>query len=173
EVLHQSGLLPEGGAGPGTRRAVTVGKSFVYNGTAITDGARAYAFRAMAPEWIARDPLMGSPYASWITASGLPASNSSYESGKITWTDWKPITGENAWAFLIGPLQAAHIHYIVDRKERFVPFKELAVQNALNVLPAFAAMQSDIGGVYYAPAGTVGNEGGSSVNPHQVSVENN
>jgi hypothetical protein len=34
-------------------------------------------------------------------------------------------------------------------------------------------MQSAVGGVYYAPSGTVGNEGDAAVNPHQISVENN
>ncbi len=173
EVLHQGSFLYDANTAPGTKRAVTAGKSFVYNGTVIADGKQAYAFRALAPDWIARDPLMGSSYASWITASNLPLSNSAYQAGKITWTDWKPITGENAWAFLIGPLQAAYLHYVVEDKGRFVPFKELAIQNALDVLPTFAAMQSTVGGVYYAPSGTVGNEGDAPVNPHEISVENN
>jgi hypothetical protein len=34
-------------------------------------------------------------------------------------------------------------------------------------------MQSEIGGVYYAPAGTIMNQGTQPVNPYQVSVENN
>jgi hypothetical protein len=173
EVLRQSALLHAANTAPGTKRAVTVGDAFVYNGKVIADGKRAYAFRALAPDWIARDPLMNSPYASWITAPNLPPSNPRYATGKITWTDWKPITGENAWAFLIGPLQAAYLHYVTLLKARFVPFKELPVQNALDVLPTFAAMQSPLGGVYYAPSGTIGNEGDVPVNPHEVSVENN
>jgi hypothetical protein len=198
ETLHQSGLLPDCGAlpvlkredaapkafaisrnqlgcnnSPGAKRAVTADKTFLYNGKVIAEGKNAYAFRTLAPEWLARDPLLGSPYASWITASGLPLSNPAYAVGKISWSDWKPITGENAWAFLIGPLQAAYIHYVIFLNERFVPFGELAIQNALDVLPTFAAMQSTVGGVYYAPAGTVGNEGEVPVEPHEVSVENN
>lgn len=177
-VLQQKGSKQsdgpsDGNTAPGAKRATTALKTFVYNGTAIADGKRAYAFRAMAPTWLARDPLMDSPYASFVTASNLPPSNPAYQTGKITWSDWKPITGENAWAFLIGPLQAAHIHHVIGEKKSFIPFKELAVQNALDVLPTFAAMQSAVGGVYYAPAGTVGNEGGAPVNPHQISVENN
>ncbi len=158
---------------PGAKRAVTSEKTFVYNGSLIADRNHAYSFRALAPEWIATDPLMGSPYAAFVTASNLPAATPVYKAGKITWSDWKPITGENAWAFLIGPLQAAYVQYITFERQPFIPFKELAVQNALNVLPTFAAMQSDIGGVYYAPAGTVGNEGDGPINSHGVSVENN
>jgi hypothetical protein len=174
EFLHQSGTAPliEGGA-PGTKRATTSNRAFVYNGTVIKNGVQAYAFRTMAPEWLARDPFMGSSYASLVTAKSLPFFNSDYEEGKISWTDWKPITGENAWAFLIGPLQTAHLHYIVFRGDEFIPFKDLAVQNALDVLPTFAAMQSSVGGVYYAPEGSVGNQGDALVNPHEVSVENN
>ena len=68
-------------------------------------------------------------------------------------TDWKPITGENAWAFLIGPLQVAHLNY---GKGAAIPFDDLALQNALDVLPTFAALQSAVGAVFYAPAGTIG-----------------
>lgn len=173
EVLHRSGFASDRNTAPGTKRATTAANTFVYNGTAVADPRGAFAFRTMAPEWIARDPLQGSPYASLIIARNLPVTNPAYEAGRITWTDWKPITGENAWAFFIGPLQAAHLHFVEGQKKAFVPFNNLAVQNALDVLPTFAAMQSALGGVYYAPAGTVVNEGEALVNPHQLSVENN
>ncbi|MGZ6186450.1 MAG: hypothetical protein ACXWNN_11240, partial [Candidatus Binataceae bacterium] len=173
ELLRQSASLSALAVAPGGKRAVTAGKTFVYNGHTVTDGARAYAFRTFAPEWLARDPLMESPFAAFVTASNLPVADRAYQAGKITWTDWKPITGENAWAFLIGPLQAAYLNYIVDQQGKFVPFNDAAVQNALDVLPAFAAMQSSIGGVFYAPAGSVGNEGDAPINPHTLSVENN
>jgi len=173
EVLRHAGFLHDANTAPGTRRAVTVGQDFIYNGTVIANGRQAFAFRALAPKWIARDPLMESRYASWIMASNLPPTNPDYDVGKITWSDWKPITGENAWAFLVGPLQAAYVHYVLAEKGEFVPFKDLAVQNALDVLPTFAAMQSALGGVYYAPAGTISNEGGNPINPHEISVENN
>ena len=172
QILRLGGLLHDVAAAPGAKRAVTVGNTFVYNATPILEGRRAYAFRALAPEWIARDPLMDSPYASWITSGNLPTSNAAYETGRITWSDWKPITGENAWAFLIGPLQAAFLHYVVQLRQPHVPFADLAVQNALDILPTFAAMQSALGGVYYAPSGTSGNAG-APVSPYEVSVENN
>ncbi len=108
-----------------------------------------------------------------IAADGLPTHNPDYQVGKVTWTDWKPFTGENAWAFLLGPLQAAYIHYVIDQKSTFVPLHDPAVQNALNILPTFAAMQSPSGGVYYAPNGTVMNQGDQLVDPYEVSVENN
>lgn len=173
KVLQQGGNASHADAAPGTKRATTVGSTYIYNGKNIANGQSAYAFRAIAPAWLACDPLMGTRHASLIQAKGLPASNPSYQTGKITWSDWKPITGENAWAFLIGPLQAAHIHHVIAEKKPAVPFNDLAIQNALDVLPAFAAMQSKVGAVYYAPAGTVGNQGAQPLNPHEVSVENN
>ncbi len=170
---HQSGVESRASTAPGTKRATTSGSTFTYNGNIISDGRRAYAFRAIAPAWLARDPLMGTRHAGVVTATGLPRSNADYEAGKISWSDWKPITGENAWAFFIGPLQAAYIHHVVGERKAAIPFADLAVQNALDVLPTFAAMQSVRGGVYYAPAGTIGNQGDQPGNPYAVSVENN
>jgi hypothetical protein len=54
-----------------------------------------------------------------------------------------------------------------------VPFRDPALSNALAVLPTFAAMQAPIGAVYYAPAGTVANQGDQLVDPYFVAVENN
>lgn len=154
-------------------RGITNGDVFVYNGHPISNPYNAYFFRMVARNWLSRDPFMGTSFASYITAKNLPKNNPEYRAGKISWTDWKPITGENAWAFLIGPLQAAYIHYVKGVGKTYVPFSDQSVQNALAVLPTFAAMQSPIGAVYYVPSGTLGNQGDKPVNPHQVSVENN
>src|SRR5205814_3249353 len=130
----------------------------------------AYSFRMGAPTWLADDPLMASRYASLVTAGEMPQDNPQYRLGRIVWTDWKPVTGENAWAYLLGPLHAAYIQYVVGLKEKCVPFEELAVRNALGILPAFAAMQSALGAVYYAPSHTVMSDG-DLVNPRYVSIE--
>jgi hypothetical protein len=157
----------------GENRAVTAGAVFVYNRQAINDARSAYSYRMLPRNWLSTDPFTGTAYAGLITAKGLPPLNPDYQPGKVTWTDWKPITGENSWAFFLGPLQAASLHYLVELKSAFVPFTDPAVQNALAVLPAFAAMQSPLGAVYYAPAGTVTNQGDQLVNPFEVAVENN
>ncbi|MDB6060322.1 MAG: hypothetical protein JWM78_425 [Verrucomicrobiaceae bacterium] len=178
-ISNQNLLLREGYNGNASHpaanqnRATTAGNVFIYNRQVISDPQQAFTFRTVARDWLSTDPLFGSPYAAWITAKDLPALNSAYQPGKVTWTDWKPITGENAWAFLIGPLQAAYIHHVIEKKSDFVPYQDLAVQNALAILPTFAAMQSALGAVYYAPAGTVRNQGDELVNPHEVAVENN
>jgi hypothetical protein len=157
----------------GQIRATTSGSQFNYNGLGVTDPTAAYAFRMMSPRWLIDDPLRGSHYGSWISAVGLPPENPQYQAGRVTWSDWKPITGENAWSFLLGPLQAAYLHYITQKKGRYVPFEDPSVQNALEILPTFAAMQSASGAVYYAPSGTLQSAADSAANPHLVSVENN
>jgi hypothetical protein len=176
---NQNLLLKAGHCGDATKpvsganRAVTHKQMFLYNGTAITDPEQAYTFRMPGRDWLSDDPFMGTPFASLVSAAGLPGKRPEYRPGKISWSDWKPITGENAWAFLLGPLQAAYLHHVRGRGGAFVPFQELAVQQALAMLPAFAALQAPIGAVYYAPAGTVGNQGSQPIHPQQVSVENN
>jgi hypothetical protein len=146
--------------------------TFTYNGEMITEPSHAYFFRMVTQNWLSTDPFQGTIYDHYITVDGLP-SNPDYQLGKITWLDWKPITGENAWGFLIGPLQAAYLHYVETLKQAYVPHDNLAVQNALKVLYAFRCMQSPIGAIYYATKGSLGNIGHQPINPHEVSVENN
>lgn len=176
---NQNLLLREGYSGnsshpiTGETRAATAGPVFVYNQHVITDPAQAYSFRMLPRSWLSTDPFVTTPYARFIKTADLPPHNAAYQPGKMSWTDWKPITGENAWAFLIGPLQAADIQYRLNKKAAHVPFQESAVQNALAILPTFAAMQSPLGAVYYAPAGTVANQGDQLVDPYFIAVENN
>jgi len=178
-VSNQNQLLQAGYNGdskhatPRENRAVTVGKVFVYNQQIINEPTQAYTFRMLPRNWLATDPLAGSKFAALITAKDLPANNADYQPGKVSWTDWKPITGENSWAFLLGPLQAAYLHYLVEQKAAFIPFGDLAMQNAVTIIPTFAAMQSPSGAVYYAPAGTIANQGDQPVDPYEVAVENN
>ena len=178
-VSNQNYLLKEGYNGnsshlsTGENRVLTSGKVFLYNQQIVKNPQQAYAFRMLPRNWLSMDPFVGSSYAGQIKTTALPVQNPEYQPGMVTWTDWKPITGENAWAFLVGPLQAAYIHYIIDQKLAYVPLQDPAVRNGLDILPTFAAMQSLSGGVYYAPAGTVGNQGDELVDPYGVSVENN
>jgi hypothetical protein len=176
---NQNRLLALGYSGdarlpvPHQHRALSHGDTFIYNGVRIDDPRRAFVFRTLPRSWLSPDPLAGSRFDRWITAVDLPANNPLYRRGLISWTDWKPISGENAWAFLIGPLQAARLYFIDVKKMAHVPFQSLAVQNALAVLPTFAAMQASIGAIHYAPSGTVVNQGDQLVNRYDVAIENN
>ena len=164
---HNTRNIPTGS------RATTTGSLYLYNGLRIGDPRVAYAFRMTAPVWLAPDPLMDSQYSSLMSVGKLPGDNPQYEPGRVAWSDWKPITGDNAWAFFVGPLHAAYLHFVVGVHGRYVPFADPGVQNTIAVLPTFAAMQSKLGAVYYAPAGTLQNEADTPVSPYFVSVENN
>jgi hypothetical protein len=155
-------------------RATTAHDLYLYNGVAIGEPRAAYAFRMTSAVWLADDPLKDTRFASnYIRVGALPGNSPQYQVGRISWSDWKPVTGDNAWAFLVGPLHAAYLHYVVDNRGSYVPFKDQGVQNALGVLPAFSAMQSASGAIYYAPSGTLGNNSDEPVSQYFVSVENN
>ena len=172
---HQNRVLGQAGGVrdiPTGSRATTSDSLYVYNGTRISDPRAAYAFRMTAPRWLVADPLRES-YPALIQVAALPRDNPRYQPGLVAWSDWKPVTGDNAWAFFVGPLQAAYIHFVIALRGAFVPFEDPAVQNAIAALPAFAAMQAPCGAVYYAPSGTPQNGADAAANPHLVSVENN
>lgn len=157
---------------PGVNRAVTKSDgTFSYNGNSIQKPDQAYTFRMVTRSWLSTDPFFNTPYMKYITANDLP-DNSEYQAGKVSWLDWKPITGENAWAYFIGPLQTAYLKQ-QSLGEKFIPLSSTAIQNALGVLLALRSMQSEIGGIYYACEGSLGNQGEEAVNPYEVSVENN
>ncbi|WP_019217073.1 hypothetical protein [Legionella tunisiensis] len=83
-----------------------------------------------------------------------------------TWPDWQPLTGDNAWAQIIGPVQAEYLLY-----NGSIPITSKALNNAMNSLHAFSAMQAAIGAFYYAPGGTVGQQG--LIPEGEISVEDN
>lgn len=145
-------------------RANTGNFSYGYQ-VAISDSREAYALRLIGKDFWAQDPLWDTDYEHYI--SHWPPCNRSRR-GSISWSDWKPITGENAWAFLIGSLQADYLQFKV---QGYIPFQSDSVQNALYVLYAFQSMQCSIGALYYAPGGSEGNAG--AIPQGEISVENN
>lgn len=67
-----------------------------------------YFYRVISPTYILRDPLQGSYGWTWRASPAGPNKDPSQSwnvAGVIHWNDWKPITGENVWAAMIGPLQ--------------------------------------------------------------------
>ncbi|QQG66476.1 hypothetical protein [Desulfobulbus oligotrophicus] len=177
-VSNQNLLLTAGHSGnslhpvPDETRAVSRDTLFVYNNQPVHEPRQAFSFRMLPRAWLSPDPLAATRYGHLVTTVDLPDNSAAYQPGLVSWTDWKPITGENAWAFLIGPLQAAIIHYTTT-DQGYVPLSDPALTNALAVLPSFAALQSPAGGVYSAPSGTVANQGNQLIDPFSVSVENN
>ncbi|CDZ76514.1 hypothetical protein BN59_00784 [Legionella massiliensis] len=151
-------------------------KSFKYGyTTAITDPKVAFSFRMIATNFQNKDPFYQSKfqdYVSWDYDPELLAKNdpehhsADYFKYVNTWSDWKPITGENAWAQLLGPLQAEAL-----LNNGKVAADSSALDNAIRSLYAFSAMQAGIGAFYYAPGGSQGNQG--SIPQGEISVENN
>ena len=134
-----------------------------------------YAWRMIAPAWLLDDPLGGPPWQSLVTASALPVPPGDYRAGRVTWNDWQPVTGENAWIWLIGPLQAAHLHYAgqgAASAGHGIPADDPMLLAAIASLPGFARQQAQNGAFWFnalaatAPVGSAGVE-------RAVSIENN
>lgn len=142
---------------------------------AIFDPAKVFTYRLLATNYFNKDPFFGGRYQDFISwnyniydlAKIDPEGRSpSFFTFITSWSDWKPLTGENAWAQLIGPLQAEYI--LTDGN---VSATAPAVLNAMNTLYAFSAMQTGVGAFYYAPGGTQDSQGFLPVG--EVSIEDN
>jgi hypothetical protein len=116
----------------------------------------AFFYRMIGPKYTMRDPLVGDYGASWK----YPWPNNDTTTpwnigGVIHWNDWKPITGENVWAAMTGPLQ---VMWIMNgtKLQNFKTFGAAppAIQFALSILPALKALQTSLGSLYHCPKGT-------------------
>ncbi len=148
---------------PSNRATNTVFK-YGYTKT-ITDPKVAFTFRMIARDTLNTDPFYPGrmkDYVSWDESIRKPELYY-----KSTWSDWKPIIGENAWAQLLGPLQAE----LILNNGTKISSNSKALINAMNSLDAFSAMQAGIGGFYYAPGGSLGNQG--PIEKGEISLENN
>jgi hypothetical protein len=141
----------------------------------ITDPKIAFSFRMITTDFHNKDPFYETRYQDYLKwdynpeelAKNDPAHHSAdFFKYLTTWSDWKPITGENAWAQLIGPLQA---EYLLNNGK--IAANSPALTNAMNSLYAFSAMQAGIGAFYYAPDGSLGNQG--PIPKGEISIENN
>lgn len=132
----------------------------------ISDAKEAFALRLVGNDFWAKDPFWENPkYGHYVSFDP----KITQFVGSVTWPDWKPITGENGWAFLIGPLQGDYLQFYPT--QGYIPFASESIQNALYVLYAFQRMQTPIGAFYYAPKGCQGNTG--PIAQGEISIENN
>lgn len=129
------------------------------NNTNPTDGTDtingAFFFRMISSTYITEDPLIGS-YAMAFRYPDPDTSGPSWNTdGVIIWNDWKPITGENVWGGIIGPMQNLYILHngSIPMFEDF-DHAPPQVQFSLSVLPALMALQSPLGSLYHCPLGT-------------------
>lgn len=106
----------------------------------------AFSFRRLTTNLRNQDPFFEGPYQYLISDLRDDAGPS-----LTTWSDWQPLTGKNAWAQLIGPLQA---EYLLTRGR--LSANSPALVNAMNSLRAFSLLQSGIGAFYVGPAAREG-----------------
>jgi hypothetical protein len=115
----------------------------------------AFYFRMVSQTYITDDPLIGS-YAHAFVYPNPDASGPSWNTaGVIIWNDWKPITGENVWGAMIGPLQTLYIS-TNGSIPKFSTYNAAPhqVQLAMSIIPALVALQSPEGAIYHCPQGT-------------------
>lgn len=109
---------------------------FIYNNKRGTDisphsmGKRGFILRLIHGDgaWPSQDPLTGAP---------------------AQWQDWQPISGDNAWAGVIGPLQTYYKKY---GKKYNKDSKELKL--AQEIARAALLLQTENGAIRMAPLGT-------------------
>jgi len=120
--------------------------------------ANAYYFRMISDVW----GYDGANDVRCPTLNGLPNS--------WKWNDYRPVTGENSWASLIGPLQTAFLK--AGKKVNNIPDDSTAFTLALDIVPAIEKMLiPNHGAIYYAPRNTW--DGTDITIGDSVSTENN
>jgi hypothetical protein len=141
-------------------------------GTPIKKGPGAAFYRMIGPKYTMTDPMNG-PYGNawkypWPNYDSTTTWNTF---GIIHFNDWKPITGENVWATMLGPLQSLGLatnnnltnttcgNYFrrplkwcdwttFDMTPPFVQF-------GISILPALLALQQeDVGTLFHCPWGS-------------------
>ncbi len=134
----------------GDLQNIRANNGFTYAGK-ILGVDEAYFFRLISDRYLQSDPLDGK-----TRLEGFP------NWADLHHEDWVPVTGENSWAAIIGPLQVAFVRYSGQ-----IPLDSDEMKLATSIIPAVELLQSPIGGIYYAPEGTYG------VKPNFISTENN
>jgi len=102
---------------------------------------QAYFFRMVSDVW----SFDGTQDARCPVLNGAP--------NTWKWNDYRPVTGENSWANLIGPLQVAYLQAAGNVNN--IPDASSAFFLALNFIPAVEKMLIvNYGAIYYAPRNT-------------------
>jgi len=116
----------------------------------------AFFYRMIGPKYFMTDPFTGDYGNAWKYPWPNNDNTTTWNIfGLVHWNDWKPITGENVWAAITGPLQVLWIENGT-KIANFNTFNNTppAVQLALSILPALKALQSPLGSLYHCPKGT-------------------
>lgn len=118
--------------------------------------AGALFYRMIGPKYFMTDPYTGDYANAWKYPYPNNDTTTPWNiAGLIHFNDWKPITGENVWAAITGPLQVLWI----TNGTKITPFTTFAtapnaVQLAISILPALWQLRSPLGPIYHCPKGT-------------------
>eukprot|EP01123_Difflugia_compressa_P009521 TRINITY_DN3190_c0_g1_i2.p1 TRINITY_DN3190_c0_g1~~TRINITY_DN3190_c0_g1_i2.p1 ORF type:complete len:340 (-),score=70.54 TRINITY_DN3190_c0_g1_i2:772-1791(-) len=123
------------------------------NGDMTMPKQNAWLFRLISDYWLlegtvdARCPTMG---VQW------------------TWNDYRPVLGENSWAFLTGPLQTALKKFGTIAA---IPNDDVCITMGINFVSGLPKMVTSVGALGYSPKNTLGYQNVDS--GFDVSTENN
>jgi len=117
-----------------------------------------FFYRMIGPGYGMTDPLQGKYGYVWRADPAGPNQDPAQYwnlAGIIHWNDWKPITGENVWGGILGPLQVLFIKNC-SHVPTFDSYDDAPheVQLAVSLLPAAKALISPLGSMYHCPLGT-------------------
>jgi len=131
----------------------------------------AFYYRMIGPKYEMIDPYTGN----YVASFKIPWPNNDTTTpwnvyGEIHFNDWKPITGENVWSSIIGPLQTLYLatdgnmtnttcgspdaNPKVPCDWKTWDTTPAPVQQAISILPAFKALLSSLGAIYHCPWGS-------------------
>jgi len=140
-------------------------------GDPVKVGPGSYFYRMIGPKYQMIDPMAGNYDNSWKYPWPNYDDRTIWNTyGLIHFNDWKPITGENVWAAILGPIQALALktsgnltnttcgsYFANPQKEcDWLKFETTPdpVQLAISILPALLALQTTMGSLLHCPWGS-------------------
>lgn len=139
--------------------------------TPVKKGPGAFFYRMIGPKYQMIDPMDGNYANAWKYPWPNPDSRTPWNNyGLIHFNDWKPITGENVWGCILGPIQLLNLktggnltNTTCGDPQREPPIgcdwktydtTPPPVQLAITVVPALEAMLSKAGSLFHCPWGS-------------------
>jgi hypothetical protein len=141
------------------------------NKTPTKTGPGSMFFRMIAPRYQMTDPMNGNYGNAWKFPWPNYDSTTKWNTfGIIHFNDWKPITGENVWATMLGPMHSLVLrtnNTILNGTKCGNPFRTpqiacdfkkfestpSSVQLGISIIPALLALQASPGLLYHCPWG--------------------
>lgn len=142
-------FLARGIQGPGSFQSYYAFNGYTYNGVSMPLAKNSYLLKFVSPSW----------------ASNYDGVNDC----NMQWPEWSAVTGEEAWAVFIGPVQSIYLLNDGANNPKWSSDAQAGdyIQLGINALGAIQQMQAPNGGVYrnVAPPGQPQN--------FDISLENN